>query len=252
MIKREKVFAKWVDKFIVLNKFACEMYKKNIPEEKLYIIYDGVDLNDLLNSKAGCFRKEFNLDSCPIVGLVGRIVEGKGHKEFILSAKEILKIEPSVKFVIVGDSKGESDGYFQAVKRLVRENKLNENFIFTGWRDDVRNIILDLDILVQASTTFPEGLPNILLEAMALKKPIVATNIPGASEIVEDGKTGFLVPPGDTDAISSKIIYLLNHPDVGRVMGEKGLEKAEEKFDIKANVEKIEGLIYEKDKNFKS
>ncbi len=244
LIKRERFFAKWVDKFIVLNGDAYNLYKVDIPESKLEIVYDGINVNNYLvyEFKDLQVREECNLDSRPLVGTVGRIVEGKGQKEFVLIAEEIIKSKPRVKFMIVGDAKGDNDKYYRELKELVKREDLDKNVIFTGWRNDVDSFLSSLDIFVFTSTTFPEGLPNIILEAMALKKPVVATDIPGPRDIVIDGETGFLVPPGDIETMARKIIYLLDNPDIAKKMGEAGRRRVEEHFDIKKQVKKIEKI----------
>ena len=244
LIKRERFFSKWVNKFIVLNEDAYQMLKQDIPEEKLNLIYDGIDLEDFSYLKSGNFRIEFNLDATPVIGLIGRVVKGKGHKEFILAAKEVLKSKPNIKFLIIGDSKGENDDYFKEAKKLVGMENLYKNVIFTGWRTDISIVISNLNILVHAATS-PEGLPNVIIEAMAFKKPIIATNVPGSSEIVIDGETGFLIPPGNIKAMAEKIIYLLDNPDISKKMGELGRKSVKEKFDIIKTVERVEGVYRE-------
>ena len=232
LIKRERLFAKWVDRFIILNKYAYEVYKIDIAEEKLKVIYDGLDLDEFKGLGDGALRREYNLNSAPTVGVIGRIIKGKGQKEFVLAAKIALEIKPKIKFIIIGDAKSDSSLYYNEVKDLVKKEKLTDSIIFTGWRNDITNIIRDLDIVVLPSTTYPEGLPNAIIEAMALKKPVVASNIPGPSDIVVDGETGFLTPTGDTKIMAEKIIYILNNQEISRKMGEKGKIRTEELFEI--------------------
>jgi len=242
LIKREKILAKLVSKFIVLNKNAYELYRQDIKEDKLSIIYDGIDLEEFNNLSSDNFRNEFSLNNNPVVGTVGRIVEGKGQKEFIVSAREVLKIHPEAKFVIVGEAKGGEDGYCKEIKDFVNKENLKEHIIFTGWRNDIKNVISNLDIFVFTSTTYPEGLPNSIIEAMALRKPVVSTDIPGPRDIVIDKETGFLVPPGDTKAMSEKINYLLANKEAYRKMGEAGRIRAEELFNIKLCAKRLEEL----------
>ncbi|MEW6169945.1 MAG: glycosyltransferase [Candidatus Omnitrophota bacterium] len=243
LIKRERLFAKWIDKFIVLNNDAHEIYSKDIAADKINLIYDGI--NTCEKVLKGNFRQEFNLNSNSLIGVIGRVIEGKGQKEFILAAKEVLKIRPSTKFVIVGEAKGGIDNYYNEVKELVKSERLDKNIIFTGWRNDVNSIIVDLDIIVQSTTTFPEGFGLTCIEAMTLEKPVIATKVPGPSDIVVDGKTGFLVPMGDIKAMAEKMIYLLDNPDVARKMGEAGKKRTEELFDIKKQVKKVEAIYEE-------
>ncbi len=244
--KREKYFAKLVDKFVVLNKVALEIYKQHVPERKISLIYDGVNMNaSKVTNRKNNLKRDFNLNGSPVVGLIGRIVEGKGQGEFIRVAQEVTKIKPEVKFLIVGEAKGGTNNYYRKINDLVKKEKLVNNVIFTGWRTDIREVISELDIVILASTTFPEGLPNVVIEASALGKPVVVTDIPGPPEIIEDGKTGFIVPPADIKAMSDKIIYLLNNPDIAKKMGEAGRKRCEEVFNIKNTVRQIENIYEE-------
>ena len=245
LIKREKIFAPWISKFIALNKKAFDIYRQDIPEEKLVLIYDGINLDEFSHVRHNSFRREMNLNSSPIIGMVGRIVRGKGQKEFILAAKKVLKTKPNTKFVIIGNSSGESDSYYKEVQELLKKEDMKKKIVFTGWRDDVINVISDLDILVLPSTTFPEGLPNVIIEAMALSRPVIATDIPGPSDIVENGKTGFLVPPGDIQVMAGRILQLLDDQALGVSMGKAGRRRVEELFDIKDKVKEIK-RVYEK------
>ncbi|MDD4899723.1 MAG: glycosyltransferase family 4 protein, partial [Candidatus Omnitrophica bacterium] len=136
------------------------------------------------------------------------------------------------------------DKFYRQVRDLVSTEQINKSFIFTGWRKDIRNIIADLDILVQASTTFPEGFGLTCIEAMASEKPVVATNIPGPSEIVLDGETGFLVPPKDVNALAEAILKILKGKDLSRKMGMEGKRRVEEFFDVRRTVKNLEE-IYE-------
>lgn len=245
LIKREKLFAKWVDIFILLNKPAYQVYKVDLPEKKMRVIYDGIDLDVLSSLEGGSLRNEYNLNSAPTVGVIGRIVEGKGQLEFVLAAKVALQTMPEIKFIIVGDSKSDDGCYFNRVKELVKAEQLSSNVIFAGWRNDIAGVIKDLDIVVLPSTTYPEGLPNAIIEAMVFKKPIIASDIPGPSDIVVNGETGFLVSPGDINAMAEKIIYLLNRKEVAQEMGRKGRIRAEELFNIKKQISKIENIYEE-------
>lgn len=242
LIKREKGLVSCVDKFIVLNKKAYDIYKRDILEEKLVLVHDGVNLEEFSNVTRGIFRKEMNLNSSQVIGLVGRIVKGKGQKEFILAAKEVLKTKPGAKFVITGDAAGEKDGYFEEVMELVKKEGMSEKVAFTGWRKDIKSVIADFDILIQASTTFPEGFGLTLIEAMALGKPVIATDIPGPSDIIRSGETGFLIPPGDVHAMAEKIEYLLNNPAVCMKTGEAGRIDVKKRFDIKNTVSQVESI----------
>jgi len=245
LIKREVFLTRWIDKFIVLNKDAKEILKKDIPKERLSLIYDGINLKEfeIGEDRKTELKKEFNLDKSPFVGIVGRLVEGKGYDDFIKSAEIIIKQKPDVKFVIVGSDPTKEKIIENELRDLVDRLDLNSHIIFTGWRNDISALISTFDILVQSSS-FPEGFGLTCIEAMALAKPVVATNIPGPSEIVVDGKTGFLVPPKNPSALAEAILKLLNNAVLAKKIGESGRKRAEELFDIRKNVRQIED-IYE-------
>ncbi|MBP7055544.1 MAG: glycosyltransferase family 4 protein [Candidatus Omnitrophica bacterium] len=245
LIRREQYFSRWVTHFVIINSRAFDIYKKDIPKTKLKLIHDGIDLLDFAHVQKNQLRRELRIGQDPLVGLVGRIIAGKGQKEFILSAKEVLKKKHDPIFLIVGDAKGEDGVYYREVVESVHENKLEDKMILTGWRNDIKEIINDFDILVQGTTTFPEGFGLTCIEAMALSKPVIATRVPGPADIVVDGQTGFLVPPGDVKAMADKIVYLLDHPDVAKKMGEAGRERAESVFNIKHTVRQIESIYEE-------
>lgn len=245
LLKRQILLLKWIDKFLIVNKRAYEICAQYIPENKLSLIYDGIDLQDFSNPVVGIFKKEFCLSSHRLVGMVGRIVEGKGQKEYVLAAKKVINTNNNFKFLIIGDAVGEDNKYLNEVKSLIAENNLEQDIILTGWRNDVKNIIADLDILVQATTTFPEGFGLTIIEAMALSKPVVATDIPGPRDIVLNGVTGYLVPPSDIESMAEKIKYLLDNPDNANKMGEAGRKRVEEIFKIEETVNKIENIYNE-------
>lgn len=242
LMRRERMFANFVTSFILINNNALSIYGLDIPIEKLHLVYDGVNLAEFESVVPNVFRSEYKWNDAPIIGLVGRIVAGKGQKEFVLAAKEVIKKRPDAKFLIVGSAKGDNDSYYQEVKTLVVEHNLENVVFFTGWRTDVTNVMSSLDVLVLSTTTFPEGLPNTMIEAMALKKPVVASNIPGPADIVLNGETGFLVPPQQPNVLAKAIIDLISDPDLAKRMGANGRKRVEELFDARKSVRKIEEL----------
>ncbi|MCM8773780.1 MAG: glycosyltransferase [Candidatus Omnitrophica bacterium] len=240
-IKREILFARLVDSFIFINHKAKEFNSDFIQKERAKVIYDGIDLDGFKNGNRERIKKEFNLGSCSVVGIVGRIVEGKGFDDFIRASAIVSQRRPEVKFLIVGSDNSEDKRLEKELKNLSKNLNLNDKVIFTGWRNDTPDLISAFDIDVQ-SYTLPEGLPNVIIEAMALSKPVIATNIPGPSEIVLDGKTGLLVPPAKPYALAEAMIKLLDNLTLAKRMGEAGRKRVEEVFDIKKTVRKIEDI----------
>jgi glycosyltransferase involved in cell wall biosynthesis len=246
LTKIEKFLGKFVDKFIVLTNNALKLYSSDLGEEKLSLVYNGLNLNEwkpIDNTRD--IVKQFNLsDEDFLVGLVGRIVEGKGHIDFIKTAKIISDFNRKVKFLIIGGSDSENIQFEIQLKDFVKNLGLEKYVIFTGWRNDVREVISNLDILVQASSTFPEGFGLTCIEAMALGKPVIATNIAGSSETILDGVTGFLISPGQPSILAQKILELINNPDLRYKMGKAGRERVEQLFNVVSQTKTIE-QIYE-------
>jgi glycosyltransferase involved in cell wall biosynthesis len=121
--------------------------------------------------------------------------------------------------------------------------KLEDKIIFTGFMDDIRDVLASIDILVIPS--LQEGLPVVLLEAMAMKKPIVAANIEGIMEILENSVSGLLVPPRDIKALAEAVIDLLKHEDKANQMGLAARRVVEERFGVDIMVQKVEEVYEE-------
>src|SRR5262249_58009302 len=123
-----------------------------------------------------------------------------------------------IRFLMIGAGSSETN-YRSEVETLARQLRLDHRVIFTGQRQDVPEILRDVDIVVHPSLT--EGLSNVILEAMAAGVPVVATRVGGNPELVEDGQTGFLVPVHDVKAIANGICRLLDEPSMARAFGER-------------------------------
>lgn len=243
--KIERMFIKYVNKFFVLNSEALKIYSQDIPANRIEIVYDGLDLDQFHQIDSNAFLDEFNLRDYKLVGMVGRIITGKGHVEFAQAAQNVIKQCPQTKFVIVGAVKGDGAEYFDDLKQYIAKHQLENHIVLTGWRTDVKQITAALDILVLPSTTFPEGLPNSIIEAMALGKPAIATDIPGPPEIIDHETTGYIVQPGNVDEMSERILTILQDSDLAKRMGQAGRKRAEELFDVRKVVRRFENIYEE-------
>ncbi|MFH0926944.1 MAG: glycosyltransferase family 4 protein [bacterium] len=245
-IKRERILAKWIDCFIVLTDKALKLYEKEYPNKRLELIYNGINVDEysrILNNNAGGLKEELDIKNKEkVIGIAGRLVKGKGFSDFIKAAKIVLRDISNVKFLVVGSAPKEGKAFEEYLKKMTRELGLEQEVLFTGWRQDIKETMLVFDVLVQASSTFPEGFGLTCVEAMALKKPVVVTNIPGPSEIVLDGITGFVVPPGKPEALAVAIKRLILDNNLAKKMGESGRKRVEEFFNLDLTIKKIEEL----------
>jgi glycosyltransferase involved in cell wall biosynthesis len=166
-------------------------------------IYDGIEV-DRWRSDIDAAAMKRNLDlpeGCRVVGIVGNIRFWKGQEHFIDAVKILSERYGDVHGLIVGGW-GESDRtYYEGLRERVEKAGLSERIRFLGYRKDVPDLLCTLDVVVHASTK-PEPFGMVILEAMAARRPVVATNIGGPPEILEGGGCGILVPPGDAGAIA--------------------------------------------------
>lgn len=143
---------------------------------------------------------------------------------------------------IVGDIMHDSErGYKFEMERLIERHNLKERVILTGFRKDVFSILGNLDIIVHASIE-PESLGMVILEAMSMEKPVVATNVGGVPELIVDGVNGFLVPPNNPERLAEAVCILLKNPNLMIKMGKEGKRIVSEKFNSDINIEKLNGV----------
>jgi glycosyltransferase involved in cell wall biosynthesis len=167
--------------------------------------------------------------------MVGRLAEGKGHDVLLDAVDAMDDWEGSV--CIVGDGP-----LYDSLDASIEERGLSEQVFLTGYRDDVPRILAASDVLVLPS--FREGTPRVITEAMASGLPVVATDIAGIPEQVEDGESGFLIPTGDSEALADRLNRLLVDSGLRDEMGACGCERAE-RFSVEAMVGQLDGIYRE-------
>lgn len=209
------------------------------------LVYDGIDLA-VWNpeGKAGRPLEKFGVASGEsAVVMVGRINRWKGQDVFIRSAGLVAAKFPRTKFLIAGDYRKEYAGVAAELFRMVENYQLKEKVIFTGYLDraEVRDVMASADIIVHASKQ-AEPFGTVVTEAMALGRPVVATAAGGPVETVQDGVTGILVPPGDSGAMATAVISLLQSPELRKRMGEAARQRVTRFFNINNTVDKIEKI----------
>jgi len=236
----DKVLSKYTDKIIANSDGVVDFYvlEAKISRNKFLVVHNGVNMSMFKHQKdrAAEIRQELNICSeKAVVGTIGRLMPQKGYQFFLKAVKIIAKEFPNTVFLIVGV------GYeLEELENLSIKLGIGDKVIFAGFRDDIPEILSIVDVFV--SSSLYEGLPNVVLEAMANGLPVVATNIEGTCEVVLEGKTGFLVPPRDYVALAEKVTFLLNNQELAHKMGETGKEKVREEFGFDIMVRKIEGI----------
>ncbi|RLF96515.1 hypothetical protein DRN58_09650, partial [Thermococci archaeon] len=237
------ILQKQSDKIIaVSNDIKDALVRKGkIKPNRITVIHNGIDLTDvkfdtILRQK---IKQKLGIDNtAQVIGCVGTLKLVKGHKYLIQAMPLILEKYPSTYLILVGDGPLRND-----LKRLAEKLKVRERIMFLGYRPDIPKLMNIFDIFILPSLS--EGLSNVLLEAMAASKPVIATNVGGNPEVVEDGETGLLVPPKDPQKIAEAVVSLLNDEDRRIRMGKAGLRRVKERFSISKTVREYEKVYHE-------
>jgi lipopolysaccharide/colanic/teichoic acid biosynthesis glycosyltransferase/glycosyltransferase involved in cell wall biosynthesis len=209
--------------------------------EKISVIPLGFDLEPFLNSAAyrDAFQRELGLgNGARLVGIVGRVFPIKNHRLFLDAAARVAGEEGNARFVVVGDGILRPE-----MEQHARRLGIADRVIFTGWRHDLPRIYPDLDVLVVSSKN--EGTPVSAIEAMASGCPVVATRVGGLPDLIDDGKTGCLVPSEDPAALAAAILRVLRDPDAAHRMGQAARAQVREQFRAERLIGDLEGLYTE-------
>jgi glycosyltransferase involved in cell wall biosynthesis len=187
-------------------------------------------------------RRELGIpEGHKVVGMVGRYVWEKGYREFFEAARIILSEDERVSFVTVGvPLESERDPVDFS---LLRELGLEEKFVVLKSRSDMPELYALMDVV--ALPSYREGFPRSLMEAAAMSKPVVASDVSGCRQAVVEGENGYLVPVKDALALASKIKLLLDDPSSSARLGARGRALAEERFDVEKVIERLRGFYDE-------
>jgi len=215
-----------------------------IPERRISVIYPPLDL-DTFNADrpASVTRSTFGVDpSSPCFGIVGLLLPWKGHTVFLKAAKRVFEHIPDARAFVVGAAPHRDKAYEEELHALARGLGIDDRVIFTGFRNDVPDMLKLLDVVVHASIA-PEPFGRVIAEAMAMKRPVIATRAGGPSEIIEDGRTGFLIAARDDEALAERIMALLANPSLAERIASAGQREARQRFSAEAHA-KLVHTIY--------
>jgi glycosyltransferase involved in cell wall biosynthesis len=232
---------------IVVNAEAIkrDLLQRGYDGKRLSVIPNGIDCERFgLPGNGEAVRREWNIPpGVPVVGVLARLLRIKGQDVFLRAAALIASNNPHVRFVIVGDNNIDHQ-YKEELKRLSARLGLEDRVVFTGFRTDVPDLLAALSIVVSPSLGL-EGLSNSLLESMAAGLPVVATRVGGTPEIVEDGKTGLLVSPGDPEALAAAISRLLQDRLTAKRLGQSARHQVFSRYSLEQAVSSTERLYHD-------
>lgn len=241
----DKWLAAHSDKIIAVSEAVKSFYVKNanISADKFEVVYNGVDLDFWQNNipaKEMIFKKKAELgllQGDKVIVAIGRLHPQKGHEYLLRAARKIIPRMKNLKFLIIGDGPMK-----ESLESCSERLGIKENVVFTGKRDDVKDILYLSDISVVSSVR--EGFSNAVLEAMACGKPVVATDVGGNKEIIIDGKNGFIVSSRDEDALADRILTLAGNEELTIRMGLAAKETVKS-FSLSRMIHKTEKLYEE-------
>ncbi len=213
--------------------------RRHVARRHAALLGNGTDLTRfdpvaVTRERIGSLRDELGIPrDALVVGTVARLVAEKGYRELFAAARVVRKRMPEVRFLAVGADEGE------AMSRLAREelDRARDDVTFAGWHLDIPALIACCDVFTLPS--WREGLPRSAIEAAAMGKPLVLTDIRGCREVVRDGVEGLLVPPRDPERLADALLRLLRDAASRERMGRAALLRAQERFDERAVADRV-------------
>jgi glycosyltransferase involved in cell wall biosynthesis len=236
IIKRDPLH-RWIYKHVNLALAISKVIKKNleettpIPADKIILLYDSIDTDKFNPEKIskGKIRNEFNINSNDIlIGMNARFSPGKGHEEFLFAARKLLHKYVNIKFIVVGGASRGEDDYADKIKSMALSLGLKDNIIFTGFRNDIPELLASLDIFVFPSHAEAFGIA--LVEAMSMKLPSVCSNSDGILDIAVDDVTSYFFQKQNYNDLTDKLSRLINQPDKRDKFGKAARERVLENF----------------------
>jgi glycosyltransferase involved in cell wall biosynthesis len=217
---------------IAVSEDTRRTYLRQGYPDRIELVYNGVEPDGAEPDET--LRAELGIpNGAPLLGEIARLCDVKGQRELI----EALPAIPDARLVLFGRDLEQGGAFQDGLERDAERLGVRDRVVFAGHRDDAAQRLGELDLFVLPSWT--EGLPLVVLEAMARRRAVVATPVGGTPEVVADGETGVLVPPRDPEALAAAIRELLADPERRRRMGEAGYRRAAERFSAEAMTRRV-------------
>jgi L-malate glycosyltransferase len=243
-LRTEDFFTRFAD-CVIPNSESGKSYliKRGITPGRIRVIYNGINTNRLTPDPDKVARIRAGMDILAggkVVGISASLTPNKDHVTFLKAARLVTQVNPRVKFAILGDGP-----LGPMLQNMARESGIESNVIFLGNQTEVGSYLSTFDIVCLCSAE-PEGCSNAILEAMALSKPVIATNTGGNSELVTDGETGLIVPVQDPERLAGAILSCLQQPEKALGMGQRGRAMIMSRFSLTRMVKDYETLFEDK------
>jgi glycosyltransferase involved in cell wall biosynthesis len=233
---------------VACSRYVAEAFADAwLSDRRVVVVHNGVPPNStMIPEGAGGVREEFGIPvDAPLVLMVSRLQRGKGVHVLVDAAGRVATANPRVHFMIIGGTLfGLEEDYPAILQDQVSRLGLRSTVCLAGHRSDVTRFFSTADVVVHPSIQ-PEAFGMVLAEAMAAGKPVIASDLGGAREIVQHGVTGLLVPPKNPDMLAQAILTLLRDPDRRVQMGRAGAARVQARFSVERMVGQLQALYEE-------
>jgi glycosyltransferase involved in cell wall biosynthesis len=237
-----------VRRIVCVSKAAAKLFPHC--EEKVRVIHNALDVEEFaLDAAVPVLRRELELAEGTVVfGSQGRILPRKGYVEMVRAAQRALEQLSSAerarcRFVVLGDTPEDiHPDHLEECRALVRSLKLERNVDFVGFRSDVKPYVADFDVAVVPSV-YPDPLPRAVIESMAMGKPVIAFDVGGVGEMLEDATCGSLVPCGDVEALAAQFVRYFRDADLRKRLGVAARARIEARYDARVHALRIQNEI---------
>lgn len=240
-----RLAARWVTCFIAVSKSVADsLLPLGVPRERIRVIYDGIDFEDSVAKSveplaAGTFESgNFK------IGLVGSLIPWKGQRVFVEAAAILINDMKmrDTRFFLIGDIVPGGEDYRRELEQLAAAANISDHLVFVGHQDNVYKFLTRLDLVVHASI-LPEPFGRVIIEAMALARPVIATSMGGPLEIIEHGRDGLLVRAGDPRSLAESVHELITNSDQRRLIASAAKLKVTTQFTLSRFARELE-LVY--------
>jgi glycosyltransferase involved in cell wall biosynthesis len=215
--------------------------ENRLDPQKIFSIPTAVDLrrfDPVMHPRPGV-RREIGIPAqAPLIGTIAMLRRMKGHDVFLDAAAIVRADIPEARFLIVGDIPSASPLKAELRERAARLG-IQENVIFAGYRDDIPEVLADLDCVVLASTR-SEGLPQVIVQALAMARPVVATDVGATSELIQHKVRGILVAPNDPSALAEGIVFVVREPELAAQWAQAGQECVRASYNLPHMADQVE------------
>lgn len=233
----------FVDRAIAVSSPVQEYFQKHkkYAAKKVITLHNWCDLDYFSpekfdpSTRLGHRKKENIPQDAPVIGIIGRLEEQKGHKYFFKILPKLIAEHPDIHVLVIGEGSLEQD-----LRLMAAQSNILTNTHFLGFRSDIAELLAIIDILVLPSLF--EGMPLTLIEASAMGVPMIASRVDGSSDVVVEGETGFLVEAQNTGELRARLHTLITNPDLRRSMAKNAAQYAREKFDMKKQIVQLEDV----------